>query len=82
MNKHLKKLVPHVDKHPRLAALLLSPVLIIGVPLTVFLVYPVRVLNEGLRNYREVWGGDATENMRGAVNAWSYCLIRGERGEW
>ena len=66
MNKHLKKLIPFVDKHPRLMAVLFSPVFIVGCPLTILVVYPLAVLQEGIMNRKAVWE-DISGPMIGAL---------------
>lgn len=81
VNKHLKKLVPFTDKHPRLMATLLSPIILTWVPVTIFIMYPLAVLEEGLMNRKRIWE-EFSDAMLGALDSWSYCLIKGERGEW
>lgn len=81
MNKYLKKLVPFADKHPRLMAILLSPVVLAWVPVTIFIIYPLAVLEEGLMNRKRIWE-EFSDAMFGALDSWSYCLIKNERGEW
>lgn len=81
MNKYLKKLAPFAEKHPRLTAILLSPVVLTWVPVTIFIIYPLGVLEEGLVNRKRIWE-ESSEAMLSALDAWSHCLVKNRKGSW
>jgi len=81
MRKFLNFIEPYVKDHPRLLAILLLPLVITMSIFTTLVVFPLDVLDYGIRNWR--WSAeDCFDPMVGTWKAILYALINNELGEF